>query len=129
MHTKEEKVHTEMHTDEVAPHRKKSKTASKSNSSKRADHKHDYEKVVLQTWFGWEWGKRCKICGRIDSFPFNYLRSTRDDFLRPEVIERGSMTLRDFLSIEEIRKKFPDARIFIMDESVPHSWCNYKEVE
>ena len=28
---------------ESAPHKKKSKTASKSNSSKRSDHKHDYE--------------------------------------------------------------------------------------
>ena len=37
---------------ESAPHKKKSKTASKSNSSKRSDHKHDYEKVILKSFFG-----------------------------------------------------------------------------
>ena len=36
--------------DEKLRHRKKSKTASISNSSKRADHKHQYERVIVQSF-------------------------------------------------------------------------------
>ena len=35
-------------SQEIAPHKKKSKTSSKSNSSKRSDHKHNYENVVIE---------------------------------------------------------------------------------
>ena len=36
--------------DEKLRHRKKSKTASISNSSKRADHKHQYERVIVKSF-------------------------------------------------------------------------------
>ena len=43
--------------DEKLRHRKKSKTASISNSSKRADHKHQYERVIVKSFLGYRWGR------------------------------------------------------------------------
>ena len=113
---------------EVAPYKKKSKTASNSNSSKRADHKHDYEKVVLKSIFGWRWGRRCKVCGRIDSAPYNFSTNGRDDFLKPEAIGRPGVSIRSFLNAEEIKEKYPGIRIFEYDETTQHGWMTYKEV-
>ena len=53
---------------EVPAHRKRSKTASTSNSQKRSAHKYSYQKVLL--YYGastFTWGRQCEICGRIDS--------------------------------------------------------------
>ena len=114
---------------EIAPHKKKSRTASKSNSSKRSDHKHDYEKVILESWFGFEWGKRCTICGRIDSGPFNFSTSSRFDFMKPETTKKPGISFRDYLTIAEIKEKFPGVPIYKYDKSVRHGWRTYKEVE
>lgn len=46
--------------DEKLRHRKKSKTASISNSSKRADHKHQYERVIVKSFLGYRWGRKCR---------------------------------------------------------------------
>ncbi len=60
-------------------YRKKSKTARRSNVRKRADHKHDYEKMIVRDVFGFFWGRKCRICGKInDSFKISDLKS--DDF-------------------------------------------------
>ena len=54
--------------DEIPAYRKKSKTASTSDSRRRSKHKHVYEKIILH-WGGdsFEWSGRCEICGRIDN--------------------------------------------------------------
>lgn len=53
--------------EEPAPRRRISKTASSSNSRRRADHKHAYRKIILH--YGSNafcWGRQCQLCGRID---------------------------------------------------------------
>ena len=115
--------------NEIAPYKKKSKSSRKSKSSKRADHKHDYEKVVLESWLGFNWGSRCRICGRIDTAPFNYSMSNRRDFLKPETLDKPGHSARDYLSAEEIKKKFPGVRVFECDGAVRHGWKTYKEAE
>ena len=55
--------------EETPTHKKKSNAASTSSVEKRSDHKHDYERVIIQNSFqqdGYFWGKRCTICGRVD---------------------------------------------------------------
>ena len=115
--------------DEIVAYKKKSKTSSKSNSSKRSDHKHDYQKVVIESFVGYKWGLRCKICGRIDSKPMSYSSSGKDDFRKPESIEGRWLSVDSWLSIPEIRKKFPGTPIYVFDKMVPHGWVEYKEAE
>lgn len=116
--------------DEIVAHKKKSKTSSKSNSSKRSDHKHDYEKIVVESFFGYKWGCRCKICGRIDSKPMKFSNVGKDDFLKPDEPLNGRfLNVNSWLSIQEIRKKFPDTPIYVFDKMVPHGWVEYKEAE
>ena len=113
---------------EVAPHKKKSKTADKSSSAKRSDHKHDYEKVILESFFGFKWGYRCRICGRIDSKPTKFSMSGRDSFLKPEAVNKAGVKYRDWLTIPEMRSKFPFTRIFVYDKDVGNGYIAYKEL-
>lgn len=68
---------------EIPAYRKKSKTASISNSQRRSDHKHKYEKIILKSIIGYQWGKKCGICGRIDDRPCISLQQRRE-FMKPE---------------------------------------------
>jgi len=112
---------------DVASYKKK-KTSSKSKSSKRADHKHDYEKVILESWLGYEWGGMCKICGRIGGNCFNFSSKDRKDFMKPRSSESVGYTIRDFLTVDEIKEKYPGIKIFKFDKTVRHGWVSYKEV-
>ncbi len=102
--------------EEEPRHRKKH--SQKSKSSRRADHKHDYERVILQAFIGWCWGGRCRICGRIDSKEI--LGS--QEFVRPECLRKPSRGNHDFWTAIELLHLFPNTPIYVYD-----SWPDYKE--
>ena len=98
--------------DDVPRHKKKK--SQKSKAKMRSDHKHEYEKIIINSMFGWKWGKRCVICGRIDE---GHAFSSRDkeDFLKPDLTKSNNrISFRDYLSIQEIEEKFPHIPIFKM---------------
>ncbi len=96
--------------DEVR-YRKKHPQTSKSN--KRANHKHMYEKVSVQTVIGWDWAKRCTICGRIS----NELHLGSRDFMRPDCRHRLGMSSADFYSLEELVQKLPGVPVYLYDDN------------
>ena len=98
--------------DEKLRHRKKSKTASISNSSKRADHKHQYERVIVKSFLGYRWGRKYA------------LSANSRDFMKAEAIGKPGICYSDYLSIAEIRSKYPDVPIFELGEGY-----QYKEIE
>lgn len=108
-----------------ARHRKKSKTASRSNSSKRADHKHQYERIIMKWIFGYQWGRRCTVCGRIDDGFGNYSSARHQDFLKPEALKKPGISNRDYLSLKEIRTKYPGIDVYKLGDRVPHGGWNY----
>lgn len=100
-----------MNMDLDVPKYRKKKTSSKSHSSKRSDHKHDYEKVIIEGWlFGWEWGERCKICGRTE-YVLHSDYHDYHDFLK-EGVTILSSNESYWLSKEEIKEKYPGIPIF-----------------
>lgn len=107
--------------DDVPAHRKRSNSASKSVSGKRSSHKHDYEKVIICSGFTsaeFYWGRRCRICGRVDDSGM-FRAGASDDFIKvqKEVRLQGGYTcvISEFYSAREIKKKFPEAVILKYD--------------
>ena len=103
--------------EETPAHKKKSNAASTSSVGKRSSHKHDYEKVILQRSFqddGYFWGKRCKICGRVDD---------RDEFktaaseglvkktVKVELHDSSTHYFKVFHTTDELNKLFPGVPI------------------
>lgn len=80
--------------DEKLRHRKKSKTASISNSSKRADHKHQYERVIVKSFLGYRWGRKCSVCGRFDDRLKYALSANSRDFMKAEAIGNQVSVIR-----------------------------------
>ena len=115
--------------DEFIRYRKKSKTSSKSNSSKRADHKHKYERIILKWIFGYKWGKRCSICGRIYSSYGSFSTMHREDFLKPEALKKAGISSRDFLGVADIRAKYPGINIYQIDTRVQHDCWEYVKMD
>ena len=110
-------------------HRRKSKTASKSNSKKRSDHKHQYEKIIIKWLFGYRWSRRCSICGRIDDSFRGFSASLYQDFIKPEAKNGHGISNRDYLSIPEIRAIFPGIDIYKIDDRVLHGGWTYTLVK
>ena len=107
-------------TDETGVYRKKSRTASKSDSKKRADHKHKYEPVIIadRPFPALYWGKRCSICGRMQERN----RFSPDlDFVKTEARgkNRQRITGEEIMSIPEIRAKYPGVDIVGVEEARP----------
>ena len=107
--------------DEVPAHRKRSKSASKSVSGKRSGHKHDYEKVIIKVGMGsfeYYWGRRCRICCRVDDSGM-FKPGASEDFVKAskEVRFNSGETyiIREFYSVMEIKKKFPGVHILKYD--------------
>ena len=102
---------------EVPPHKKTSKSASRSVGARRSDHKHDYEKVIIQDdltggmGFRCHWAKRCRICGRVDDS--NWLKESDDLVKTRKTVPVGNSTctIRLYYSLPELRKKFPEVTI------------------
>lgn len=92
-------------------HRKKRPQTSK--SQKRADHKHQYEKVIVQTIVGWDWGQHCMICGR---FSNRFVFVCRD-FMRPHCKHEHGVSSDDFYSLEELLTLFPDVPIYLRNDN------------
>ena len=112
--------------DEVARYRKKKPQTSK--SEKRSDHKHLYEKSITVRYSyidgeitGFNWSTHCSVCGRLGDFNIQ-----DDDFRKPEYVGKARMWCRDmFLSLDEIKKKFPDIPIYRQD---PECWHKHVRI-
>ena len=110
--------------DEIGKYRKRKFRGSK--AEKRADHKHQYERTISVhvnpidgEIDGFYWTTHCSICGRLGDY-----ETDNDDFRNPEYIGRRLWWCREmFLSMEEIKKKFPDIPMYRRD---PDDW--HKEV-
>lgn len=93
--------------NDIPKYRKKSKS-SRSNSKRRSNHKHQYEKIAYRGgMFGFEWGKRCSVCGRIEPY-YSYCSVLNFEGLR--AAENG-LYWRP-LKAEEIRDRFPGVDIY-----------------
>lgn len=112
---------------EIIPRRKKK--SQKSKIKARSDHKHEYETVILRSIIGWYWGRRCKICGRIDDSIARRCvsGSHRADFMKPEYVDKHYYSHRCYLSTDELRIKYPGVPIYVFAE--PHTFGNYVELK
>lgn len=100
-----------IHTENDIPKYKKKTTSTKSDSNKRSDHKHRYKTVIIRsTGVGYYFSRMCPKCGRVAKG--NHSRAV--ELLKPEEVHKPgvSFDFRDYLSIEEIRKKFPGIDIY-----------------
>ena len=95
---------------DIPNHKKRSKTASKSKSNKRADHKHDYEKVIVEGWlYGWFWGERCKVCGRMEKKATSHRNS---EFVKPEMRNKPFVSEESYYTAEELKALYPEYDIY-----------------
>lgn len=104
-----------------APHRKKKPQTSK--ASHRSNHKHQYERIIIESFVGWNWGKRCTICGRISSSGWPVLHN--GDFLKPKYANARGVASYMFLNIKELKEKHKGVPIYIIGEK----FGEYKIVE
>lgn len=102
--------------EETSKHKKKSKTSSKSVSSKRSNHRHDYERVIIKSGFSdaeYHWAKRCRICGRVDDSEWS--KETAMDGLVKRYekgqIKENTYSFRVFYSPDELKKLFPNTAV------------------
>ena len=115
-----EKAQIKTQTEESGLYRKKSRTASKSDSKKRTDHKHKYEPVIIadRVFTAIYWGKRCSICRRMQE----RTRFSPDrDFVKPEARgkNRQCISREELMSIPDIRAKYPGIEIVGVEEARP----------
>lgn len=87
--------------------RHKKKKDQKSKSSKRSDHKHQYEKIIIRGFIGWQWAERCTICGRIKT---KFCVSDRE-FIKPEYRQLPYVSWQTYYSQEELEELYPDVEI------------------
>ena len=97
----------------------KSKSASTSNSRRRADHKHVYRKIILH--YGSNafcWGRRCELCGRVDNA---YKASSwgTGEFAVTASWEHGSW--EDFC-LSEIHRRYPEVPILTLRDRQWKAW-------
>lgn len=105
--------------NDIPKYRKKSKS-SQSNSKKRSDHKHQYEKVIIfNPFFGFCWGKRCSICGRTE-YSYHFCNPlSREGLMESVYVDWGHP-----LDLDKIRERYPDIDIYEPSEN-----GTYKKVE
>lgn len=121
---------TDKRESEVPRHRKKSRSASRSVSSRRADHRHDYEKVILQWGRSddpdplkqYYWGKRCRTCGRVVDplYPFPSVSQG----LVKKTVRAGNSRIEVFYTADELREKYPGTPILVEKSD----GCGYVEL-
>lgn len=98
--------------NEIPKYKKKKKQSS--DSSKRSDHKHEYERVISGGLsLNCIWMKRCKICGRFQSLPFH---EVKDGLYTEEYNALLGRYVKKPLTIPEIHQKFPNVRVFIREK-------------
>lgn len=98
--------------DEDVRHRKQSKTSRTSQSARRSNHKHEYEKVIIREFIGYAWSSRCRLCGRFQSGYSRFSTTRYMDFRRPESFGKPGISNQDFLSLEEIRARYPGIPVY-----------------
>ena len=106
------------------PHRKKKQQTSK--SSHRSDHKHEYEKIILESFVGWCWGKRCVVCGRVDGKMHLFYNK---DFIKPECVGLRYLSKDMFYSVKELKEKYNGVPIYKMADRVPDGAWEYIPVD
>ena len=94
--------------DEIPKYRKKRN--SQSDSTRRSDHKHIYERIICIYTFGPSWQKRCKICGRMKS-DHSLSQGGDPDAELYQKVDFKWYNRRPF-SIDELRSKFPNTEIY-----------------
>lgn len=111
--------------NETPKHRKKKD--QKSKSSHRSDHKHDYERIIVESLFShYIWKDRCRICGRTKSLSYDKsIEGLRKPRNTPYISSENQYKL------EEIREMYPNARIFCwrVDEKGHHSFYDEDLIE
>ena len=103
-------------------YKKKSHTASTSKSTKRSDHKHTYGEVIIRSFLGFQWGRRCSVCGRVDESYWFHTFQRSNEFRRPRAKGKPAVGASDYLSIEEIQQKYPTIHVIEWDGG------KYKEI-
>lgn len=111
-----------LESDEMKYRKKKSRS---SRSSRRSDHKHDYQKVIIQGICGWTWGKRCSICGRMDN---TYRPFSNKEFLKPEYKDHPSVSTKCYMTVQELRDKYVGIPIYRMTDQIIHGGFEYEEI-
>lgn len=97
-----------MNNKEIPKYKKRKNNSSK--SSKRSDHKHDYQPVIMKGFIvGWIWADKCRICGRVKAKHF----SARKELMKPEFRSRPYYCSDFFYSYEELKELYPDAEIVL----------------
>lgn len=102
--------------NESPTHKKKSETSSKSASIKRSNHKHDYEKVIIESGLSapkYYWGKRCRICGRVDDSGMFKEGATEGLVKKVEKVQvqEDRYSFKIFYPLRELKTLFPDTTI------------------
>lgn len=87
--------------------RYKKKKSQKSKSSKRSDHKHQYEDIIVKSLVGWQWAERCIICNRVK---YKIAISDRE-FVRPECRQLPYVSQQTYYTYEELLKLYPNVDI------------------
>lgn len=110
-------------SDELSARHKKSVTASTSSSNKRSRHKHIYQKIILH--YGSSsfcWGRRCEICGRVDS-TYKATNERPQDFT---VTGKGTGGSWSEICLCEIHEKYPEYIIMTLEHAEWKEWTDSK---
>lgn len=95
--------------EDTTPYKKKKDQKSKSN--KRSNHKHQYKKIIIKSFIGWQWAEKCEICGRIK---YKFTLSDKE-FRRPETLGAPYLNRQCYYTYEELLKLFPNYEIINQD--------------
>lgn len=93
------------------PKYKKKKHSSRSKGESRSDHKHEYEPCIVK-YLVFSWAERCAVCGRVKTTWTMKNRERNRELRRPESLGKPGVSLNDFLSVKEMREKFPGVRVY-----------------
>lgn len=97
--------------NEVPSYKKKKKRSDVSKAEARSDHKHEYEPCIVK-YLVYNWGERCKVCGRIRHTWSMLSRERGKELMRPGSVRRAGIGVNDFLSVAEMKEKFPGVRVY-----------------
>ena len=94
--------------DNDSPSYRKKKPSDTSKSASRSNHKHEYEPCIFK-FINYSWGERCVICGRTTS---KLDAAKNRELRRPESLGKPGVGLNDYLSVAEMKEKFPGVKVY-----------------
>ena len=97
--------------DNDSPSYRKKKPSDTSKAEARSDHKHEYEPCIVK-FLLYSWAERCAVCGRVRAMWTMKNRERNLELLRPESIGKPGIGLNDFLSVAEMKAKFPGVKVY-----------------